>query len=38
MFRNIKEKEEKEEVVQSYLGMLKWGNGWKLSEKIKCIL
>ena len=39
MFRNINSKEgkQKENVVSSYLGMLKWGNGWKLSERIKSL-
>ena len=39
MFRNINSKEgkQKENVVSSYLGMLKWGNGWKLQEQIKKI-
>lgn len=32
MFKRIKETKGKEEVVQSYLGMLKWGNGHKLRE------
>jgi RNA-directed DNA polymerase len=43
MFRKISdvtecddvEEERLEAVVQSYLGMLKWGNGWKLSKRIK---
>jgi len=35
MFRNIKAKEENENVIASYLGMLRWGNTHKLSEKIK---
>lgn len=34
MFRNIKAKDEKEETVQSYLGMLSHGNGRKLRQKI----
>ena len=39
MFRNINTKEgkQKENVVSSYLGMLKWGDGWKLSERIKSL-
>ena len=39
IFRNIKSKteEKRENTVASYLGMLKWGNGYKLSEKIKII-
>ena len=39
MFRNINSKEgkQKENVVSSYLGMLKWGDGWKLSERIKSL-
>ena len=34
MFRNLKEKEgeKRENSVASYLGMLKWGNGWKLAK------
>jgi hypothetical protein len=37
MFRNIKTRPEdkRENTVASYLGMLKWGNGCKLSEEIK---
>ena len=35
MFRNIEIKEGKIETVQSYLGLLKHGNGWKLKEKIR---
>lgn len=37
MFRNIKAKTEdkRENTLASYLGMLKWGNGWKLENKIK---
>ncbi len=35
MFRNIKLKEGKVETVQSYLGMLKHGNAFELSEEIK---
>lgn len=34
MFRNIKIKEEKEETVQSYLGLLGHGNTEKLRAKI----
>ncbi|MEK7136154.1 MAG: reverse transcriptase/maturase family protein, partial [Patescibacteria group bacterium] len=34
MFRNIKEKEGKVETVQSYLGLLRHGNGWKLQREI----
>ena len=39
MLKNIESKAEdkKEDSVISYLGMLKWGNGYKLSEKIKII-
>jgi RNA-directed DNA polymerase len=37
MFRNIEAKTEKnkENAVASYLGMLKWGNGYKLQKQIK---
>lgn len=35
MFRNIKIKEAKKETVQSYLGLLKHGNNWKLQQKIQ---
>ena len=34
MFRNIKAKEGKAETVQSYLGLIRHGNGWKLRQKI----
>ena len=34
MFKRIKEVSGKQEIVQSYLGMLKWGNGYKLKQKI----
>ncbi len=34
MFRNIKIKEAKKEIIQSYFGLLKHGNGWKLQQKI----
>jgi hypothetical protein len=34
MWRNLKEKDYWEGTVQSYLGMLEWGNGYKLQEKI----
>ena len=34
MFRSIEEKEGKEETVQSYLGMLRWGNTEKLRERV----
>ena len=37
MFRGIKLKEEKEETMQSYLGMASHGNGYKLREKIKIL-
>jgi hypothetical protein len=39
MFRNIKSRTEdrKENSIASYLGMLKWGNGYKLQEEIKKI-
>ncbi len=37
MFRNIEAKAENENTITSYLGMLKWGNGYKLSEKVKII-
>lgn len=35
MFRNIEAKGNKKEVVQSYLGLLKYGNAWRLMEKIE---
>ena len=35
MLRRIHEVEGKEETVQSYLGMLGWGEGYTLSTKIK---
>jgi retron-type reverse transcriptase len=34
MFKKIKDSQEKPEVVQSYLGLLSHGNGWKLQQKI----
>lgn len=39
MFRNLsaKEGEKRENAKASYLGMLRWGNGYKLSEEIKVI-
>jgi retron-type reverse transcriptase len=37
MFKRIKETGGKEEVLQSYLGMLGWGNGYKLQQRIKFI-
>ncbi len=36
MMNGIKAKQGKEETVQSYLGLLSHGNGWKLQQKIKC--
>lgn len=36
MFRNIK-KDSRKEVIKSYLGMLGYGNGYKLQEKIKVL-
>lgn len=35
MFRNFSLKDGKEEVVQSYLGLLRYGNGWRLRERIE---
>lgn len=35
MFRNIGTKGNKKEVVQSYLGLLKYGNAWRLMERIE---
>ena len=35
MFRNIKIKNVKPETVQSYLGLIKHGNSWKLKKKIE---
>lgn len=37
MFRNIEAKGNKKEVVQSYLGLLKYGNAWRLMERIEGI-
>lgn len=34
MFKNIQVKQEKEETVQSYLGLLRHGNAWKLQKRI----
>lgn len=34
MFKNIKEKEGRIETVQSYLGLICHGNGWKLEQRI----
>lgn len=34
MMRNVKDSV-KEETKQSYIGMLKWGNGWKLEDEIQ---
>ena len=34
MFRNIQAKDQKEETVQSYLGLIGHGNSWKLKQKI----
>jgi RNA-directed DNA polymerase len=35
MLKNLKEKEGKEETVQSYLGLLKHGNTFKLKKKVE---
>jgi hypothetical protein len=35
MFKRIEGSGGKEEVTQSYLGMLGWGNGWKLKTKVQ---
>ena len=35
MFRNIRIKEAKKETIQSYLGLLKHGNGWKLQQRVQ---
>ena len=35
MFKNIKIKEGKAETVQSYLGLISHGNGWKLRQQIQ---
>jgi RNA-directed DNA polymerase len=35
MFKKIKDSQEKSEVVESYLGLLNHGNGWKLQQKVK---
>ena len=37
MIRNLIKNKYKEESIQSYLGMLKHGNGYKISSKIKLI-
>ena len=37
MFRRLEESQ-KEETVQSYFGMLGYGDGWKLQEKVKSML
>lgn len=37
MMRNLTKNEYKEESIQSYLGMLSHGNGYKISSKIKLI-
>ncbi|MDH5442610.1 MAG: hypothetical protein OEX08_03375, partial [Candidatus Nomurabacteria bacterium] len=37
MMKNIMQKQGKEEVVQSYLGMLSHGDGYKLMKEIKKI-
>lgn len=36
MFRKIK-KDSGKEVIESYLGMLSWGNGYKIQERIKVL-
>ena len=38
MFKRNKETGGKEETVQSYLGLLKWGNTYKLQELVKGVL
>lgn len=35
MFRRVRETKGKQETVASYLGMLQWGNGWKLQFRLK---
>jgi hypothetical protein len=35
MFRNLEVKIDRQEVVQSYLGLLGYGNGWKLRMAIE---
>lgn len=35
MFRNVETKGDKKEVIQSYLGLLKYGNAWRLMERIE---
>jgi hypothetical protein len=35
MMNQIRTNQGKEETVQSYLGLLKHGNGWKLQQKVK---
>jgi hypothetical protein len=34
MFKNIKVKESKPETIQSYIGLLKHGNSWKLQREV----
>lgn len=35
MFSGIAAREGKEETVQSYLGLLSHGNGWKLQQEVR---
>jgi hypothetical protein len=37
VFRNL-QKNTNENIKASYVGMLKWGNGWKLENKIQKIV
>ncbi len=39
MFRNIdaKTEDKREKTIASYLGMLKWGNGYKLAKQIEIV-
>ena len=34
-FRNIREKEGKKETIESYLGLMKYGNAYKLRNRIE---
>ena len=38
MFRNMRDKGYNQETIQSYLGLLNQGNGWKMREKIEKII
>jgi len=38
ILRRVIETKQKEETVISYLGMLRWGNGWRLRKKLRQIM